>query len=511
MELSGKPSLVSYVAVYPSSASLPTKERIVERATALVELYPLLKACVLDARTTSPRWGILLAADFGAGLANLIADVSIQDVETCGQESTENSTPDISRTLETIFTKELHDQQSIGVSRNGLLWRVVRYCSGVDSTPDNDQRPAYIVLTCNHVISDGRSGQALLGALLSEEGLKPMGKEKSGIAPSMQATINCRPSLGFMLHQVWYEVIVPKLPRSLGRNLKMKPCWPGAPPFSHDPDRKKERGRLAFQHIHLSVETLKCLKDRGKANDIRTLHPILQIAAAVALWILIPNSPRKQNNSAICNGSLCIRHGCAVSHCQSALDHPPITGNFIGVLDGDTTFPDDGNVDFWRTVRDYATRLHSPTLRHRGCQVMGSLRFIPDGVKDPAEDSIRPTGWEAFFLDRSEREPTESFSSSNLGFYKRPSGSIRLAWSQTTVLDIPAQISIIGHDAGVDIDISRPVGAWIDEFGYEPLEHFAAMYEKVLRVLAITHQGTNEAERESELTFRDVQRMTRRE
>jgi hypothetical protein len=70
----------------------------------------------------------------------------------------------------------------------------------------------------------------------------------------------------------------------------------------------------------------------------------------------------------------------------------------------------------------------------------------------------------------------------------------------------PVNISIIGHDAGLDIDISRVMGAWIDETGYEPLAHFPAIYEQVLQVLVEPRYSIVDTESDSTLTFSDIQR-----
>jgi hypothetical protein len=131
-ELQGDPSLITYVAVYPSSTILPTKERIIERASVLVKQFPLLKACIVDARTTSPKWSLLPDSEVDTGLKSLVRDVSVDVVQVCGTGSTDESGGDISRTLEKIFERELNDIQSVGVSSSGFLWRVVRYHHGTN-------------------------------------------------------------------------------------------------------------------------------------------------------------------------------------------------------------------------------------------------------------------------------------------------------------------------------------------------------------------------------------------
>lgn len=500
-DLLGKPSLVTYVAVYPSSATMPPKERIIRRAEALVETYPLLKACVLDARTTNPRWGIL-SVDTVGRVATLVNDVRIQAVEDLGPGATENPQTNISRTLQNIFSRELHDKRSVKVASGGFLWRVVRYLDDPDATGTPDHRPAYIALTCNHIISDGRSGQTLLGALLSDTELESSGKEKPKIAPSMQDTINCRPCLRFLLRQVWYEVVVPQFPRFLERRLRKKPCWPAAPLFGGHVEHLEQGDRLAIHHIHLPADSLKQLKERGKANGVNTLHPTLQIAAAVALWNVVSDGTKASDRSDRHSHPFWISHATAASHRQPELGHPAITGNYVGHLESSCV--GDAHIEFWQTVRDHAAWLHSPATRRRGCQFIGSLRYIPDGTKDRSEGSLTPTGWESFFLDRTQREPSDSFTSSNLGFYMLPPGSIRLAWSQTPIPGSPIQINIIGHTTGLDVDISRPAGACIDDSGHEPLERFAAMYEKIIVTLACAPLATGDkAESHTILTFSD--------
>ncbi|GHJ86247.1 hypothetical protein NliqN6_2649 [Naganishia liquefaciens] len=507
LDLLGKPSLVTYIAVYPSAASMPTMERILERAETLAERYPLLRACVLDARTTKPRWAILPADAVDTRMASLVNDVPIQDVEAFRLEADQKA-PDVSRTLENIFDKELHDKHSVSVSGRGLLWRVVRYLGDPKSASHPNLRPAYIALTCNHVISDGRSGQTLLGALLSDKESRASGLQKSIIAPSMQDTINCRPSLGFLFHQVWYEVIVPKLPRFLERRLRIKPCWPAVPPYGGNLDRIEKGDRLAIHHIQLSPDTLKRLKENGKANGVRTLHPTLQIAAVVALWIAVGNGASTPNHSDRHGQLLRVSHATAASHCSPELGHPSVTGNYIGYLLALDKC--DGHVDFWQAARDHAKWLHSPGVRRRGCQVMGSLRYIPDGINNTSEGSLRPTGWESFFLDRAGRAPADSLSSSNLGFYALPPGSTRLAWSQATIPGTPLQINIIGHDAGLEVNISRPVNAWVDDSGYEPSEHFSEVYKTVLSKLAGVTTSADGAKTQTVLTYGDIRTMAGR-
>ncbi|KAJ9100691.1 hypothetical protein QFC20_005384 [Naganishia adeliensis] len=323
----------------------------------------------------------------------------------------------------------------------------------------------------------------------------------SEFPPSMEATLNCRPSLGFLVHQVWYELIVPSLPRATQRVLEKKPCWPAVPP--RQAEDVEERDRQRVDHVHLSLDRLKRLKDHGKHNGVPTLHPIFEIAAAVAFWIVVNENPNESDD--IRHHELHLVHSAPISFRQTSLGHPPVSGVYVGQLESGTTA--DNKVLFWPAVKEYASRLHSPKGQRRGLEVMGSLRFIPDKQLDVDDGSEMATGWEAFFLDRSRRAPAESFGVSNLGFSKRPYGTIGMAWCQSATLFFPpTYINLVGHDGGLDITLSRLAGCWADENGYDPLEHLADMYQRVLEALSdLMEDATGEGA--ASLTFGSIRAL----
>lgn len=490
--LCGLPQLVTYIATFPSSASLPTKDTLTDRAKSLVSTYPLLKARVVDARTTKPKWGLLSDVQVAAGLDALVQDVQLEDVLPRSSGSSGRDASQLSSYLQAIFTKELQDKEPIRVGSDGLLWRIVRY-QQADKISSNSPQPAFIVLTCNHVISDGISGQALLTALLSNVALESRGPTASeGAAatqfpPPMEATFNCRPSLGFLLHQVWYELVVPHLPRPLRKMLELKPCWPAVPPRQVG---NVEYDHQTFDHVHLPSDRLQKLKELGKHNGTPTMHPVLQIAANVAFWIAVENGNRERDDLRRPVRPLHLSHEVPMSHRRTTLGHPPMSGIYVGPLSSHTTA--DHDLLFWPAVKQYATLLHSVKGQRRGREVMGSLRYVPDGVLDTKEDSPTPTGWEVFFLERSRRAPAESFAVSNLGFHERPPGTIGMAWCQSaTILHPPVYINMVGHEGGLDITFSRLAGLWTDENGYDPLEHLAGVYQRVLEVLSDEVGATN--------------------
>lgn len=502
---------MTYIAAYPSFASLPAKDVLTEKARSVVKTYPLLKARIIDPRTTKPKWGLLSDVQVDRGLEALVRDIRLEDVDDLRLGPSEKNGPKLSRYLEAIFTAELQDKQPLRVCSNGLLWRVVRYYRKCDAALQTDSHAAFVALTCNHVISDGTSGQALLGALLS--GTEPDYKEAGpGLAmpgsfpPSMQSTLNCRPSLGFILHQIWYELVVPTLPRAIQSICELKSCWPATPP---KPIKCMDEGDAqAFDHVHLTMDRLQRLKHHGKRNGIMTLHPTLQIAAAVALWIVVGNGSDK--GTLAHKQALELAHASPISYRQTSLGHSPISGNYIGQIETHTTATD--KLLFWQTVQQYASWLHSPAGRRRGLQLIGSLRYIPDGENKGDVNSVAPTGWESFFLERSQRVPLESFSVSNLGYSERPPGSIAMAWSQTpSLLQPPAFINIIGHEGGIDITVSRLACVWADADGYDPREHLATMYQKVLEALADMAEDDVAGNGAAGLTFGTIRALAQAE
>ncbi|KAJ9124460.1 hypothetical protein QFC24_003250 [Naganishia onofrii] len=493
-DLAGHPQLVTYVASYPSIQLLPSTQLLRERANAIVDQFPTLKARILDARTIKPKWEILSAEQVERGIEGSVTEVDLDELtgESSGARPTARKIEQrVSSSLEAIFYNELNNEEALRVRSGGLLWRVVLYQYRESDDPEQPQ-PAFVALTINHIISDGRSGQALLNSLVGDAPLQPHTLPSScppslrpRLAPSLESTLNCFPSILYILTQIWLELIVPALPRLLARLVGSEPCWPGVPPHSASiTPSKKDIQR--FDHFHLTSRQLHALKAVGKRNGVSTLHPTLQMAAVIALWIVIDSAEGSSHMSKRRDAPIEIVHETLISMRSSRLGHPLMSGNYISVLENRLRCPTtDRDVNVWSEVRKYASWLHSEQGRRHSLYLLGSLRFIPDRQNRVANDSLTPTGWEEFLLERANRAPPESLSVSNLGYTACPSGSIGVAWCESaTILQSPFMLNVIGHSEGLDVTFSRLKGAWSGPSGRDPGDGFAKMYRRVLCALS---------------------------
>ncbi|KAJ9112548.1 hypothetical protein QFC19_000564 [Naganishia cerealis] len=528
-DLAGHPQLVTYVASYPSFQCLPTKQFLKARAQAVVERFPTLKARILDSQTTKPKWDLLSDEQVERGLEGQVTDVVLDRLTTESSTAVpaegENDRQ-VSRRLETIFTNELNDTQPLQVRSGGLLWRVVRYHfreeDGIDS---KKPQPAFIALTINHLISDGRSGQALLNALVEptptstlDSWLDPASSHSPSyqpcLAPSLESTINCSPSIAYILATIWTELVIPALPRFLARWISSALCWPGKPPCNTSTTMVSDKEAQRFEHFHLTSRQLHTLKTLGKRNGVATLHPTLQIAAMIALWIVIDSVPSAKSCQHRKCGSkvLDIVHDALISVRSSTLGHPLISGNYCAVLGSRLRCPSsDDDIHFWTSVKDYASWLHSDAGRKRGLDVFGSLRFIPDRQNRVHADSVEPTGWEEFLLARAKRAPTESLTVSNLGHMACPPNATGIAWCQSaTIMQCPFMLNVVGHHEGLDVTFCWRKGAWAEhDGGPDPGDDFAEMYRKVLHTLTSIGEE-HDSIKETDLSFLEIRARVQR-
>jgi hypothetical protein len=205
-----------------------------------------------------------------------------------------------------------------------------------------------------------------------------------------------------------------------------------------------------------------------------------------------------------------IVHSAPISFRQTSLGHPPISGNYVSPLfETRMSCARDGKSLFWQEAQEYARWLHSSAGRKRALHILGSLRFLPDGRnKDADEDSAAPTIWETFFLERSERAPSDSYGVSNLGYAKRPPGTIGMAWSQSATRFLsPAYFNIVGHEGGLDITVSWLKGAWANENGYDVRAHLAYTYKGVLEVLTGKAEDAANGDGAGRFTFETIRTL----
>ncbi|KAJ9123220.1 hypothetical protein QFC22_001414 [Naganishia vaughanmartiniae] len=515
-DLAGHPQLVTYVATYPCLQLIPSAQRLRERVKSIVKQFPTFKARIVDARTTKPKWSILSDEQVERGIEALVTDVDLDGLLK-GRTGSANSvgvTIDqrVSSDLETIFYHELNNKEGLRIRSGGLLWRVARYHYRESNDPEQPQ-PAFVAVTINHVVSDGRSGQALLNALVGDMPLRSYTRPSScplplrpRLAPSLESTINCFPSIVYIVIQIWLELVIPALPRFLARLVVSEPCWPAAPPRSTS-TMASPKDVQRFDHFHLTSRQLHALKALGKRNGVPTLHPTLQLAAVIAHWIVIDSLAGLSRATKCRDTPSEIVHDTLISVRSSRLGHPSMSGNYISVLENRLRCPTtDTDVNIWSEVRKYASWLHCDEGRKRSLYLLGSLQFIPDRQNRVQDDSPTPTGWEEFLLERAKRAPPESLSVSNLGYTACPPGSIGVAWCESaTILQSPFMLNIIVHSEGLDVTFSWMKGAWSEpSCGRDPGDGFAETYRKVLLALSEIGEHDLKGYDETDMTFWDI-------
>lgn len=76
----GNPQLITYVATYASGSDVPSVQSLKLRAVELIDKYPLLMGCILDGRTTTPKWGLRSEKDLVSGMDTLVRDGQVDSL-----------------------------------------------------------------------------------------------------------------------------------------------------------------------------------------------------------------------------------------------------------------------------------------------------------------------------------------------------------------------------------------------------------------------------------------------
>lgn len=271
-----------------------------------------------------------------------------------------------------------------------------------------------------------------------------------------------RPGYFYLLKTIWKELLIPKLPTILANTLKQTPCWPGLAP-------SRDYIRPSYKHISLDAPQVSRLKALGRQNQVKSLHPILAMAANLTLWQTFAAA------EIACDSPISVR--------DSALGHPTISGNYVANVESRISCTEDGNEQFWERARDFSAWLSSDTGRRQAKFAMGMLAYVPDGENDVPPDSPSPTGWETFLLDKMTRAPSSSLEVSNLGYTELPPQASSIVFAQTPSPFIaPVLINALGHPGGLELVVCWREGAFVYE-GTD-MTDFTRTYQAVLVYLA---------------------------
>lgn len=383
--------------------------RLESRIDELIISYPLLGCRISEGRTRRPAFS---KADVTSG--------AILRKGTIGGNAGRDE----------IMRLELDAGSKLDV-HSGPLWRVAVY---------DDDNSSYIALVVNHVVVDGRGALNLLHSLLAPE--CPKG---GGYAPSVESTIAMRPTWGRIAYEVFWNLLVPRLPRILQPDYwsPVPVPWPGVLP-------KVPIGcPVGLASITLPATLVPELKLAGQSRGISTIHPIIHTAALAAFLSAQPSNALP----------LALSAATPISIRSEALGHPHITGNYVAALATDHLLsPSD---KFWSIAQEYTKVLKSPAARKEAITVTGTLCLIPDPDRGPNA----PTGWEEFWLGEATGPKPYRYSIgvSNIGALPATPGVGEILFTRDpSPIGDAVNILVVGHageTGGLGITMTWAEGA----------------------------------------------------
>ncbi|KAM0751088.1 hypothetical protein T439DRAFT_380101 [Meredithblackwellia eburnea MCA 4105] len=392
--LLGMPPCVALIAELTHPVEAGDLRQVIN---TLLARFPLLSCKVVGVDTVEPKFESV--------------EVTPDDVLVVRKEVDEESDP-------TAFLEVgLAAGKEIDITK-GPLWRVV----GFEGIAGPSGKLSRVLLVVNHVVSDGSGSKTLFAELLrlvaspASSNTNRIDESTIAFPPTLEETIDVRPSTFHLLRVIAIELLVPKLPAFL-RPAPPSPHFPGKPlvhPFI-------QPTRLLFATIPLS--TINKLKTLAKEHGVGTLHPVLHTCLLAAFSSINTSNPPLQINSS-----------SPISVRDPKLGHPTATGNFATPLDW-TPPPHLSSpaTPFWELAKAYITDLNSPSGRARAKGTMGMMKFTPDGVVELEGGSLE-TGWETFWRAKrdSENPWSATFEISNLGVIDvgEEEGVKNVTWAQ---------------------------------------------------------------------------------
>ncbi|EST07194.1 hypothetical protein PSEUBRA_003363 [Kalmanozyma brasiliensis GHG001] len=506
--------------------------------------YPLLGYCIQSPRAKAPRWSSITPTPTFRQILHTGAPVT-------KQAGAQGANKLLSQAI-------LDDHISLPKSTNlekGPLWKVT--LSRIESEP-----ACLVVLSTDHVINDGRGTLNLFRFLLQSQEPEATAAPIDPIPPASDKIFNFRPSIGYLLHEAFKELLLPHLPLPKKAKLKLQgpTSWPASPSptttsTEYDIVRTPKLCQptldiLLITAPHL-INNLKSLArthvdPSNPAARAATLHSILHTLSLVALYAAVAVSHEANlDDFALVLGTATPislreevrpskrRRGFPLSPSVEVAPVPlPFTsGNFVSsYADTYTLHP---TTRFWAFTNDFATTLASPRGKSLARQHMGLLGFIPDFERSTnrkrkldeeeevdsslgGRDEAYANGWEKLFGERAaSRTPFDSaMTVSNLGLLDVESlggdgWRVREAtWAQSHTpqgeafgLDVVGFVT--GEEQTLSIGLSCRPSAFRDE---ELRKRFRGYLERLVRAFAVEpvhgklSQETNDGEARLDLT-----------
>jgi hypothetical protein len=305
------------------------------------------------------------------------------------------------------------------------LWQVARYIS---------QRTAYLALSTNHILNDGKGTFNLLNLLL---------------APSVEDV----PREAF--DSPWAEDIVDMIPAEPIALSYEHPPWPVG--HLKRPPRECSSEYTLFS---LDAGLVARLKATGKAKGVPTLDPILRAAGVVALHsVLESDATRRMILQSMYAYNFRHLHSC-VSFVTGSFHAPMISDDELGP-----------SHDFWALAAANAEHTRNTAAHTLGRHLVGNTVHLPRPLHAYyARVWDSPTPFRAGLVF------------SNMAHFKLPPGATDMAWIQINGINFPAICTeLIGHDGGSRITVGWREGSVVDS---QEIDLFIARWTSILRKVA---------------------------
>lgn len=399
------PPIIVFLATLPSAEI--TLARVEAACQHLLNRHAALRCAIDDISTRQPR----LAA----------RDITGRDVAFLDQ------TPSAALPTEQLLQRFLVDGLSFLLEK-GPLWKVVLLL------PSQGEPLPRVALLIEHVLADGTGARNLFAELLSLLHNLPTSSSpvSSALPPSLEATVDTRPSYRTLLSVVWNELLSPRLPAII-RPAPAAPCWPNIAASQGDVSKQPSLVKL----LTLPVETVTAIRAAGKTSGL-SVQTLLHSSTMAAL---VRTCGEDQPVRLVGTTPVSLR--------SEAAGHPNGTGNYVGVYDKDETLS--LSSPFISLCRSYATGIVSPAERKKIQAGVGMLAYIPDPVNGPDTDK---TGFEMFLAEKVKNGCQQSFEVSNLMVlpetgWEQHGSDFKVLWTQAGSCTGPAlTISVsVGSDS----------------------------------------------------------------
>lgn len=445
--------VILWVVTYPAAA-LPPRIELEKRVEALQAAQPILHARLSGTDTNKPGYvegtawpGSAIVREFEGAYSGGAPEESLQ-----------------------VYRTEM--ERFANAPLDSPMW-----CVGLYSRPGAER--AYLTLAFNHLVIDGRGSGLLLTALRDGSAIP----EETLFSPTRaDDTIPMTPTLRFLAPIIFRELLLPKCPLWVQAPFTKDDPWPG-----HAVEKAPFDVPQDICLLSLSPEEVKALKAQGKANGVRTLHPLFKAAYMVAIWYV--HAARGTTKAAPANveGRPSLRLGGATARDERdpALGHSALAHNYVTSTEVHHVLSSEQN--WWPFATTLAEELASDQGLQDGRMTISLLGHVPDpDIPKEKRDPQLPTGWEQYFHARA-ASPTpyrESLTVSNLGLVKLPPQAEDMLWGQTaSPYGAPYYANIVGHEGGIRITSTYRDGSVTDS------KHTEEVHDVIRRVLRRVAEG----------------------